>query len=225
MAKKQRKERHIWERWRRENNKFSIPTLIWPTKIFTKEECNMTDEIEEKVEYIDHQEVTNEAEEEMPYLSDDVVIDATNFKDYFFDVKNFKPKRGQIMAKYSAMAELIKGEEKKMLIKLLAAPDKARAASAFMKKIMLATEADSMRVPIEMATDLASGMDERKVLNKIYKFQVEAFFYTWPECVPQNDPHWQCITIKDLTQDVIDDFLRDSIKNSEETINAEVEES
>lgn len=190
----------------------------------------MTDEIEEKVEYIDHQkeitdEVEEKVEEEMPYLSDDVVIDATNFKDYFFDVKNFKPKKGQIMAKYSAMAELVKGEEKKILIQLLAAPDKARAATAFMKKIMLATEADAMKVPIEIAKDLASGMDEKKVLNKVYKFQVEAFFYTWPECVPQGDPHWQCITIQDLTQDMIDEFLQESIKNSKEPINAKVEES
>lgn len=148
-------------------------------------------------------------EKTQAYIGDDVEINETNFTDYFFDIKNHKPQRGQIMARYSSMAELIKGEEKKYLIKLLTEKDKAVSASQFMKKALLATEKESVRIPIQIANDLLSGMDEKKVLNKVYKFQMEAFFYTWPECVPSNDIHWECVSLRNL-----DKFLEQTVEQA-----------
>jgi hypothetical protein len=148
-------------------------------------------------------------EEQRSYIGDDVEINENNFTDYFFDIKNHKPQRGQIMARYSSMAELIKGEEKKYLIKLLTEKDKAISASQFMKKALLATEKESVRIPMKIANDLLSGMDEKKVLNKVYRFQMEVFFYTWPECVPSNDIHWECVSLKNL-----DKFLEQAVEQA-----------
>lgn len=159
-------------------------------------------EQEEVVEYVDC--------EERPYISDDVVIDETNFEQYFFDVRRFKPKKGQILARYSSMAELVRGEEKKYLIKLLSEPNKALAVTQFMRKVLLSTEKDSVRIPMQMAQDLVSGLDEKKVLRKSYKFQMELFFYTWPECVPSGDAHWECVSLRNL-----DKFLEQTIKEVE----------
>jgi len=118
-----------------------------------------------------------------------------NFNKYFFDVRQQNgPKHGQIMVSYSAMADFVKGPEKKQMISLVCKPDKAIAASQVMRKLLHATEIDSVRVPRMIIEDLLSGMSIDKVLKKPYRYKIEVFFYTWPECVP-NDPHWTSISL------------------------------
>ena len=111
----------------------------------------------------------------------------------FFDVKKHKPQKGQIMVVYEAIASLVKGAEKQQLVNLLCQPDKAIPVSQMMKNVFNACEEDSVSVPLQMLQDLREGMSIDKVLKKPYKFKMQMFFYTWPECVP-NDPHWKSIS-------------------------------
>lgn len=132
----------------------------------------------------------------------ELVIDDTNFDQYFFDVRMNSPKRGQVMARYAAMAEFVGGRLKKDIIDLIVNRDKAEAATRVMQKLGCAVERDSIRVVKEIAKDLASGMTPQEVEDKPYKYNVEVFYYTQKEYVPTDDPHWSLIALKNL-----DEFL------------------
>lgn len=121
-------------------------------------------------------------------------INDSNFHEYFFDAKKFTPQDGQILVVYEAIAVLQNGLDKKRLIDLLITDGAAISASQMMKNALHATERDSVRVLIEILNDLLSGMRIDKVLKKSYKYKLELFFYTWPECVP-NDPHWKSVSL------------------------------
>jgi hypothetical protein len=128
-------------------------------------------------------------------IPDDLIINESNFNEYFFDVRRSKPQKGQVIACYTAIAEFVGGPEKQQIIDLLKGTKKAEAISQVMRKLLGASELDAYRVPRMMAEDLADGLTEQQVLDKIYKFKFETYYYTWPECVPQNDPHWSIISI------------------------------
>jgi hypothetical protein len=101
--------------------------------------------------------------------------------------------QGHIMAKYSAVAELIDGEGKKDILYLLKL-NQAHAASAVMRKMYGAIEPDCYRVCREIVEDLMV-MTEAEVLKKPYKFILEFFYYVKKEYVPKDDPHWQIIDL------------------------------
>lgn len=127
-------------------------------------------------------------------MKDEQIIDASNFNQFFFDVRRFGPKAGQIMAKFSAIAIFGDGPEKRDLIKVLR-KDKAQAAAMVMKKIHCAKEPDCYRVCREMCDDLMSGMPDEEVSKKEYEYILEMYYYTNRECIPKNDPHWETIDI------------------------------
>lgn len=131
----------------------------------------------------------------------ETVIDESNFEKYFFDVRRFKPQRGQVMARYMAVAEFIDGMMKKNIIDLLH-KDKAEAAVAVMRKLGCATEGDAIRVVREVCDDLVSGMGVEEVEKKAYKYTLESFYYTQKEHVPVDDPHWSLINVRNM-----DEFL------------------
>lgn len=141
----------------------------------------------------------------------ELVIDKSNFASYFFDVRRFGPKPGQIMAKFSAVAIFGEGPEKLDLIKVLKS-GKAEAAAAVMRKIHCAKEPDCYRVCREMSEDLLSGMTEDEVNKKEYEFILEAFYYTQREYVPKDDPHW--ITIDLVKYDPENQVYRSEIELS-----------
>jgi hypothetical protein len=132
----------------------------------------------------------------------EVVIDDSNFNQYFFDVRNHSPQRGQVIAKYTTAAYLVEGEEKRRLIDLLLDDGKIIAATNVMRKAFMANEGDSYRIPREIVEDLLSGMNKEQCMAKQYKFTAEICFYTMREYVPKHDPHWCIISILNL-----DDFL------------------
>lgn len=127
------------------------------------------------------------------FMEDDIVIDNHNFKEYFFDVRKHGPKEGQVMVKFTAVAVLGDGPEKKDLIKVLKM-DKANAGAMIMKKIHCAREPDCYRVCREICEDLDSGMSDGDVSLKEYEFVIEAFYYTKREYIPK-DPHWETIDL------------------------------
>lgn len=121
------------------------------------------------------------------------IIDKNNFSEHFFDVRRFKPQKGQVMAKFSAIAVFGEGPEKRDIINLLK-KNKAESAAAVMRKIHCAAEPDCYRVCREICEDLLSGMTEEEVEKKEHEFLLESFFYTKKENVPK-DKHWSMIEI------------------------------
>ena len=74
-------------------------------------------------------------------MSDDLVIDESNFTNYFRDCRINRPERHDVMARYSAIAEFLDGQMKKDIIHLLSNHDnKAIAATQVMRKLGCATE-------------------------------------------------------------------------------------
>lgn len=134
-------------------------------------------------------------------MTEELVIDETNFEKYFFDVRRFKPERGQIMARFGACADFIDGMMKKNIIELLK-KDKALAAIQVMRKLGCATEKDALRICKEVCTDLFNGMSEDEVEKKPYRYEMESFYYTKKEYVPLDNPHWSVISVRNL-----DEFL------------------
>lgn len=124
----------------------------------------------------------------------EIIIDSSNFAEYFFDVRKFGPKEGQIMAKFSAVAIFGDGPEKRDVIKILR-KDKAEAAAMVMKKIHCAREPDCYTICREMVEDMLKGMSDDEVAKKEYEFILEAFYYTKREYIPKGDPHWETIDL------------------------------
>ena len=131
----------------------------------------------------------------------EILINEDNFHEYFFDVRQHDIQPGQIMAKYTAMAEFVKGNEKKNILDLITTTTgKAHAITQVMRKLLFASEADAIRIPRQMAEDMLEGMSYDEVLEKPYKYQIECFFYTKPEYLPLDDPHWCAISIVNIEE-------------------------
>ena len=104
------------------------------------------------------------------------IINEENFNQYFKDVRQNKPEKDDIIAKYSAMAEFVDGGEKRQIISLLmTTEDKMEATAQIMRKLLFACERDALKVPRMMAEDLISGMSTDEVAEKPYKYKVEIF--------------------------------------------------
>jgi hypothetical protein len=133
----------------------------------------------------------------------EIEINESNFSEYFRDVRNCAPARGEVIAQYSASAEFVEGNEKRQVISLLnSTENKMEATAQVMRKLLFASELDAYRIPRMMAEDMISGMTEDEVASKPYKYTLEMFFYANPENVPKDDPHWSVISVLNL-----DDFL------------------
>jgi hypothetical protein len=74
------------------------------------------------------------------------------------------------------------------------------ATAQVMRKLLFASEVDAYRVPRLMAEDLLSGMTEDEVAEKPYKYTLEMFFYTKPENLPKDDPHWSLISLLNVDE-------------------------
>jgi hypothetical protein len=135
--------------------------------------------------------------------SNELIIDQTNFDQYFRDCRLSRPSRGDVMARFTAMADFVDGRMKKDIIDLLFYKrDKVNAAVQVMIKLGGSTEREALRICKEICLDLANGMNPEEVESKTYTYQMEIFYYTKKEYVPINDPHWSIISIANL-----DEFL------------------
>jgi len=137
----------------------------------------------------------------MNETNNEVVIDETNFEQYFFDVRMHTPKKGQVMARYAAVAEFVDGMMKKNIIDLLK-KDKAIAATQVLRKLGCATEKDSLRLCKEICEDMLVGLTDAQIEEKSYRYMIEVFYYTEQKNIPLDDPHWSVISIRNL-----DNFL------------------
>lgn len=132
---------------------------------------------------------------------EEIQITEENFEQYFRDVRKTAPRKGDVIACYSAVAEFVAGMEKRHIMQLLLMNGKVEAATQIMRKLLFAIEADAIRVPKEIVQDMLAGVSEDQILEKPYKYTVRMHFYADRQHVP-DDPHWTIITIANL-----DNFL------------------
>lgn len=125
-------------------------------------------------------------------------ITKENFNEYFFDTKKHEPKEGDVIAKFSATGEFLESREKTHIIDLLLKDGKILPAIQLMVKIHHAREESAIELLKNMIEDLMNGMTPEEVNKKPYKFYIEMFFYTKPEYIPTDDPHWKYIEIVKL---------------------------
>lgn len=128
---------------------------------------------------------------------DQLVIDESNFNQYFFDARFNEPQPGQVLACYQATAELGDGSLKRDIMNELS-ENKPLMATKIMQKIGGADEKESIRIVKEINNDLISGMAEDEVYDKRYPFRHQNYFYTYRGCVPKNDPHWSNTSLLDI---------------------------
>jgi len=162
-------------------------------------------------------------------MIDDLVIDESNFKEYFFDVREHPPKPDQVMACFEAIAEFVDGNLKRDIIQLLMYNDSGAEKSAnLIHKIGGAKWEDAVRIVREMAEDLSSGMRPIEVTEKPYEYRYHQFFYTEKQYVPDNDPHWWSTSLVDMrltdasgTEVTMSETLERLRKSAEENLEEE----
>lgn len=136
-------------------------------------------------------------------MSDEIIIDDSNFHLYFFDIGKYKPKKGHVLARYTAMAEFVSGDVKDFVVAALMNNSMgAEMSSQVMKHHCHATDEYASLVPLQIAEDLRSGMTPEEVKAKSYRFQIEYFYWTEPENIPTDDVHWEMITITKSEMDI-----------------------
>ena len=125
-----------------------------------------------------------------------------DFNKNFRFTDRHKPEKGDIIARFGAIAEIVGGADKNDLIDLCLQPDSAHAAAAMMQKIFCAAEWDCWGVPRQITEDLVNGMTEEEIKKKVYPYAMEMIFYTKPELMPQGDEpdskYWSMIEIVNL---------------------------
>lgn len=126
-----------------------------------------------------------------------IEITEANFHEHFFDVRRHGPKKGQVLAKFTAVAEFVSGQGKRDIINLLQT-DKVHQAVQVMRRIHGVREPDCYRICREIAEDLLV-MSPRRVENKPYEFVVEYLFYTKKEYVPRSK-HWETIHVMEYDE-------------------------
>lgn len=133
-------------------------------------------------------------------MSEELIIDESNFEEYFFDVRKQGPKKGQVMAVYTAIAQLVEGNLKRDLIYLLSCTSKVKESIILLRKIGLANEEDAIRVCREITQDLKNGLPAVEIEAKPYEYKLQAFYYANHEHVPKDDIHWSFVELKNLDQ-------------------------
>lgn len=134
-------------------------------------------------------------------------MDKEWFEKNFFDIRRNKPQKGQCLAQFRAVADFVDGWVKQNVIDLLR-NHKAGAESAMkvMRNMCCCTEVDSIKIPLEMSKDLIGGMTPEQVAEKDYRMVVEYHYWTAPENVPMDDPHWTIISV--INTDELDKFMK-----------------
>jgi len=134
------------------------------------------------------------------------------FTKHFRHVDTSKPEKGDIIACFRAIAEIVDGADKKDLIFVCQQPNSAQAAAQMMRKVFNSAEHDVWGIPRMITEDLVNGMTEKEVEEKIYSYSLELFFYTKPQYLPpKDDPdskYWSLIKICNL-----EDYLKINIKD------------
>jgi hypothetical protein len=129
----------------------------------------------------------------------EIVVTEENFSEHFKEAGKQPPKRGEVLAIFRAVAELVDGDLKRDIINKLQNEDGGvRFAIQVLIKACKMSYRESLKICKEIMTDLESqSIDE--VLAKPYKFLYENKYFVKKELVPQNSPHWEIVSLKSVT--------------------------
>lgn len=139
-------------------------------------------------------------------MNKELIIDESNFSDYFKDVSvKKKPDKDEIIACYTTRAKLCAGDIKKDVI--LSIENNVYSSIKILQKIAKSRYEDAVSLIKEMLSDKLSGMSDDDIENKEYEYVAEFFYYTKKEYVPIDDPRWSTLKIHNV------DELLDKEKN------------
>lgn len=128
----------------------------------------------------------------------DPIIDDDNFSEYFKDVSSHKPERGECLAIFRSMAELVNGEIKQDVLQAVTTNmyGGQGAVQTLIKKCNMSYK-EALRVCKEICQDRLNMSDD-EVLEKPYKFLFEKQYYTKKEYVPKDSPHWEVVGLRNI---------------------------
>ena len=127
-----------------------------------------------------------------------LVIDENNFSEYFKDISNNKPDKGDTIACYTTKAFLGSGALKKDII--FSMEENIQSSIKILQKLAKSRYIDSINVLKQMISDRLSGMSREEVENKEYEYVAEFFYYVKKEYIPENDPHWSTLKIHNINE-------------------------
>jgi hypothetical protein len=132
-------------------------------------------------------------------MADDVIIDDSNFEQYFKDASKHRPEKGECLAIFKSMAELVNGDIKQEVILAVTTNEYGGqgAVQTLMKKCNMSYK-EALRVCKEICQDCTT-LSEQEVLDKPYKFLFEKQYYTHKDFVPKDNPHWQVVGLKNIS--------------------------
>lgn len=133
-------------------------------------------------------------------MSEEVVINEDNFSEYFFDARTHKPQRGQCMAIYTAVAELVDGQLKRDVVYLLSSTPKVSESIQLLRKIALMNEEDAISICLDIARRLHEGQTSDVICEHPHEYKFEAGYYTNKEHIPTDDKHWAMVELTNLEE-------------------------
>jgi len=135
-----------------------------------------------------------------------LVIDESNFTEYFREINKSKPQKGDVLACYRAIAELVDGDLKEQIVEsLFLEKIGPKKAVALMTKLGKTSRKEAIKLVKKIFMDLYNGMSKTMVLSKTYEYLFEIYYYTKEEYVPKNDKHWELIKLNNVNE-FIDKF-------------------
>jgi hypothetical protein len=134
-------------------------------------------------------------------IDNDLIIDESNFSQYFRDASKFPPQKGDVLVCYRANADFVYGDLKKDVVDSLSnSTFGARTSIQIIKKLAKTNEKEAVLLTKKICEDLYGGMTEDEVLAKPYSYLFEMFFFTRKEHIPVDDKHWECMSITNLEE-------------------------
>ena len=119
------------------------------------------------------------------------------FEEYpedFRDAKRLRPLKGQVFARFKALAYLGDGPLKRMVLNFLRQENGAQAAISVFSKDAHSSTTESVKLIKEILLDITSGKSEDEIAEKPYEFITDRIFWVYRDKVPVNDPRWETIT-------------------------------
>jgi hypothetical protein len=134
-------------------------------------------------------------------IDNDLIIDESNFSQYFRDASKFPPQKGDVLVCYRANADFVYGDLKKDVVDSLSnSTFGAKTSIQIIKKLAKTNEKEAVLLTKKICEDLYGGMTEDEVLAKPYSYLFEMFFFTRKEHIPVDDKHWECMAITNLEE-------------------------
>ena len=124
------------------------------------------------------------------------------FAENFFDVRKYRPQKGQVLSRYKAAAHFVDAWVKRNVIDMLMTNKESGAETALkvLKNMCGVIHEDALRVALNITDDLLNGKTVDEVAAFEYPMVIEFFFWTKPENVP-DDIHWSKIELIDSELD------------------------